>query len=115
MARGISKEEGNMLSRTIGRGLVWLGACAASLLVCASAGGAPILVTTGHTGAQVQVDVDHTQHWTFNLSSNVDNVIGGLFTMKVGPHTTENIEFDIYEGTYGNPLGSDLVSVILGP
>jgi hypothetical protein len=104
-----------MLSRMICRDLVWLGACAASLLVCASAGGAPILVTTGHTGAQVQDDVDHTQHWTFSVTSDVSDVAGGLFTMKDGPHTSENIEFDIYEGTYGNPLGSDLLSAILGP
>jgi hypothetical protein len=76
---------------------------------------AAIVIFTGQSGAQVQDDIDHTQHWTFNVSSDVNDVVGGLFTMKRGPHTTENIEFDLYEGTFGNPLGANLISVILGP
>jgi hypothetical protein len=76
---------------------------------------AAIVIFTGHTGAQVQDDVDHTQYWTFNVSSDVNDVVGGLFTMKRGSQTTENIELDIYEGTFGSPQGANLVSVILGP
>ncbi len=88
------------------------------LMLCAGfpvAADETYFVTTGHTGAQVQVDINHTQHWTYTMSGNV-RVSGGLFTMKRGPKTFEDITFDIIEGTFEH-FGSatPLLSVTLPP
>ena len=41
-------------------------------MIASVAGGsnasAGMLLTTGQTGAQVQCDVDHPQHWTYSVS-----------------------------------------------
>lgn len=60
-----------------------------------------LFVSTGKTGAQVQTDINHTQHWTFSVSQNV-TVNGGLFTMKDGPSSVENVSFVIFEGEYSS-------------
>ncbi|MCE2883235.1 MAG: hypothetical protein LW636_12895, partial [Planctomycetaceae bacterium] len=73
------------------------GAIAAAALATTSH--ASLFMTTGQTGAQVQVDVNHTQHWTYTLTGNVSDVVGGLFTMKRGSQTTASITFEVFEGT----------------
>lgn len=65
-------------------------------------------VSTGHTGAQVQDDINHTQTWSYTSSTNV-SVIGGLFEMKLGPHTAANIDFKILDATNGNAQVFDKV------
>lgn len=86
------------------------------LLLGASSVQASILfVTTLHQGAQVQLDVNHTQYWEYTPTANVFDIAGGLFEMKKGPHTTEAITLDIIQGTYAD-FGSvvPLLSVTLG-
>lgn len=52
--------------------------------------GAYYFLTTNQTGAQTQIDINHTSIWTF--SPTVDFLFGGgIFEMKDGPHTTEPI------------------------
>jgi len=60
---------------------------------------AGIFVSTGHTGAQVQTDINHTQHWT--ITPDGDIVIDGAnFTMKDGSQTSADISFAIYNGVW---------------
>lgn len=75
-----------------------------------------IFVSTGHTGAQVQVDENHTQYWTYTVVQDVNDLAGGLFTMKIGSQTTESVTLDIFVGTIENfGTATNLVSVTLGP
>lgn len=84
--------------------------------LAAPADAAVVFVSTGHTGAQVQCDVDHTQHWTYSVSEDVVDVVGGLFEMKVGPHTDKNITFTIFEGVFADyGKTTPLLSVTLAP
>lgn len=68
-------------------------------------------VSTGHSGAQVQVDINHTQTWSYTSSADV-SVIGGLFDMKRGPSTVDNIDFNIVDATNGN---TQILDVVLTP
>ena len=80
--------------------------CVAIAVVTASALSFPatagIFVSTGQTGAQVQCDIEHTQHWTYSVSQDVDDITGALLTMKMGSQTTASITFAIYEGDYAS-------------
>ncbi|MFM7051564.1 MAG: PEP-CTERM sorting domain-containing protein [Planctomycetota bacterium] len=90
-----------------------VGAFAAAL---ASTSHASLFMTTGQTGAQVQVDVNHTQSWTYTVPGHVNDILGGLFTMKRGSQTTASITFEVFEGTMADfPFASRLLSVTLGP
>ncbi len=89
--------------------------CAAVAAFClAPTAFAGIFVSTGQTGAQVQCDINHTQHWTYSVSENVSDIGGALLTMKGGSQTTSPISFVIFEGTYAD-FGSSayLLSVTL--
>jgi len=91
--------------------------CSVAMFVCTTWTGsanALLFVSTGQTGAQVQLDVNHTQHWTYTVSANVNGVDGGLFTMKDGVNTSLNITFAIIQGTFAD-FGSvvPLMSVTL--
>lgn len=91
---------------------------AAAIAGCAaaSASHASLFMTTGQTGAQVQVDINHTQHWTYTLTGNVNDLAGAMFTMKRGSQTTASITFDLFEGTIGDFKSAErLLSVTLGP
>lgn len=92
---------------------------AAVLTSCAcmsSTAHAAIFVSTGQTGAQVQCDINHTQHWTYSVSQDVGDIGGALLTMKRGPQTSASISFVIYEGTLADlALATNLLSVTLGP
>lgn len=77
---------------------------------------AAIFVSTGQTGAQVQCDINHTQHWTYSVSQDVADIGGALLTMKRGPQTSASISFAIYEGTFADfALATNLLQVTLGP
>ncbi len=77
---------------------------------------AAVFVSTGHTGAQVQCDYQHFQHWTYSVSEDVTDISGALFTMKSGSQTTAAIDFVIFEGTYSDyGSATNLLSVTLGP
>lgn len=71
----------------------------AVLLGIGSVQGAIYFAVTDITGAQVQVDVNHTQYWTYAVNVDVDDVVGGRFTIKRGPQTNEPITLDIIQGT----------------
>ena len=60
----------------------------------------PVLyyLTTGQSGAQTQIDVDHTTSWSFTAGS-AWTLGGGNFTMKDGSATTSTIALSVYEGT----------------
>lgn len=47
-------------------------------------------VTTGHTGAQTQIDEHHTSSWSFKPASSFQ-LGGGIFVMKDGPATGADI------------------------
>lgn len=84
--------------------------------VLATSAHASIFVSTGHTGAQVQTDINHTQYWTFGLVADLSDVTGALFTMKRGQNTTESITFAIFEGVFSDfGTATNLMSVTLGP
>jgi uncharacterized protein YxeA len=59
-----------------------------------------LFVSTGQSNANVQLDVNHTQHWTYGVSSDVNGIDGALFTMKRGPSTGADITFLIFQGVY---------------
>ena len=89
---------------------------AAAAVACTSVASAGLFVTTGQTGAQVQCDVNHTQSWTFSVSSDIVGIDGALLTMKRGSATTSAITFRIFEGTLANAgTAIDLLSVSLNP
>lgn len=58
---------------------------------------APYYVTTGQTGAQTQIDVNHTTSWLFTAVSGW-RLGGGDFTMKDGPSTSATISLSLYAG-----------------
>ena len=78
---------------------------AAITLAASPAANASIFISTGQSGAQVQCDEDHTQHWTYSVSQDVADISGASLTMKRGHSTTASISFAIHEGTYSQ-LGS---------
>lgn len=85
------------------RSTIWTARGTAVLLIVAgwvATSHASLFVSTGQAGAQVQLDVAHTQYWTFGVSANVSDVDGALFAMKVGPRTASNITFSVIQGTY---------------
>lgn len=90
----------------------------AVLAVCAAARATTVFISTGHTGAQVQCDIAHTQYWTYSVSENVPDVGGALLDMKRGPHMDPNfpITFDIIQGTFDDfGTATPLLSVTLTP
>lgn len=79
-----------------------------------TASAAPVFsyLYTGQTGAQVQVDTLHTQHWSVAGSAGLDNFIGGRFKMKAGPATVETVTFLFFAGTYQDYLDSTYTSLM---
>jgi hypothetical protein len=55
-------------------------------------------LTTGQTGAQTQIDLNHTATWSFTATSSW-LLGGGNFTMKDGSNSTANVVFSVYNGT----------------
>ena len=54
--------------------------------------------STDITGAQTQIDVNHTSLWTTTPGGTVD-ILGGIFTMKAGSNTSASITFSLYSGS----------------
>jgi len=53
--------------------------------------------STDITGAQTQIDVNHTSLWTTTPGGTVD-ILGGIFTMKAGSNTSASVTFSLYSG-----------------
>lgn len=53
--------------------------------------------STDITGAQTQIDVNHTSLWVTTPGGNVD-ILGGIFTMKAGSNASASITFSLYAG-----------------
>lgn len=58
-------------------------------------------VTTDHTGAQVQLDANHSSFWSFTPSVSF-LLGGGKFVLKEGPATSGDTLFSVWQGAY-NP------------
>jgi hypothetical protein len=56
-----------------------------------------LYLATGQTGANTQVDVDHTSTWLFTPHADF-TFGGGLFTMKAGQNAAADVVFSIYQG-----------------
>ena len=70
----------------------------AFLWLVVQCGAAPIYyLATGQTGAQTQIDVNHTSSWLMTPNSNFD-LAGGLFTMKDGSSTSATVTLSLYQG-----------------
>ena len=74
----------------------------AFLLAVSLCGATPIYyLQTGQTGAQTQIDVNHTSTWL--LTPNIDfDLGGGLFVMKDGSNTSARVTLSIYQGNDDN-------------
>jgi hypothetical protein len=98
-------------------GLFCALALAMAVGLCGTARAAPIyFVATSQQGANVTVDVNHTQHWTYGVSADVSHIVGGMFSMKRGPQTIENVTFSIFQGTFAEyGLATPLLEVTLTP
>lgn len=55
-------------------------------------------VQTNITGAQTQIDINHTSTWAFSTGLAWD-FGGGTFVMKRGPSSSADVVLSIYEGT----------------
>lgn len=79
---------------------IWaqFGLVAALCLFAMPCASAPLYyLATGHTGAQTQIDINHTSDWL--MRPNIDfDFGGGLFVMKDGPSTTSTVRLSLYEG-----------------
>lgn len=53
--------------------------------------------STDITGAQTQIDVNHTSLWVTTPGGRVD-ILGGIFTMKAGSNASASITFSLYSG-----------------
>lgn len=71
--------------------LVWIGACTAA------AQAADYYVVTGQTGAQTQIDTNHTSSFTIKTTGLGVQFFGGKFTMKAGSATTSTVKFSLYD------------------
>jgi len=56
-------------------------------------------VTTGQSGAQTQIDVNHQSYFTFTAPGGGATLSGGKFTMKTGTSTTGSITLRLFQGT----------------
>jgi hypothetical protein len=84
--------------------------CLLGLLVSAASGAPTYYLATGQSGAQTQIDVNHTSTWLF--TPNVDFDFGGaLVTMKAGQNTTANIVFQLFIGT--DASGQEIVNTTM--
>lgn len=54
--------------------------------------------STDITGAQTQIDVNHTSMWTTIPGANID-ILGGIFTIKAGSNAAADITFSLYTGS----------------
>ena len=85
--------------------------CPAFLCLALQCGASPIYyLATDQTGAQTQIDVNHTSSWEMTPNINFD-FAGGLFTMKDGSSTSATVILTLYQGI--DATGSVLASLNL--
>jgi hypothetical protein len=61
-------------------------------------------LTTGQTGAQTQIDINHSSEWSFTPTIPW-RFGGGFFEMKEGSKTTAPITFRLYQGRGASTVG----------
>jgi hypothetical protein len=81
-----------------------------SLLLASMASASTLYLATGQTGANTQVDVDHTSTWNFTPDTDF-TFGGGLFTMKAGQNAAADIVFALYQGTDASGVLLDKVTL----
>ena len=86
------------------------GLIIAGILGLSCFGGPVVYIATDHTGAQTQVDINHSSQWLLNPDSQYA-LGGGVFSMKDGESTTASITFSLFEGT--DATGSLLATITL--
>jgi hypothetical protein len=82
--------------------------CTAFLWLAVQCGASPIYyLATDQTGAQTQIDLQHTSSWLMTPGINFD-FAGGLFTMKDGSSSFDPLTLSLYRGTdaSGSLIGS---------
>lgn len=79
----------------VNKNLLYLAA--ASVVWTAPIQAASYYFSTDITGAQTQIDVNHTSLWVTTPGGNVD-ILGGIFTMKAGSSASADITFSLYAG-----------------
>lgn len=79
----------------VNKNLLYLAAV--SLAWTAPIQAASYYFSTDITGAQTQIDVNHTSLWVTTPGGNVD-ILGGIFTMKAGSNASADITFSLYAG-----------------
>ena len=73
--------------------------CGAFLWLVVQCGASPIYyLATGQTGAQTQIDVNHTSSWVMTPNVNFD-LGGGLFTMKDGSSTSATVNLSLIKAS----------------
>lgn len=66
---------------------------------------------TGQTGAQTQIDTNHTTSWRITVGSNKTVTLGGAkLTMKHGPQTKTDVSLKLYSGS--SAIASNLLATI---
>ena len=75
-----------------------LRAALATLLFSSLSMGSTYYLATDGTGAQTQIDVNHTSSWVITPNTTFD-LAGGLFTMKVGGSAVDDTVFKLFQGT----------------
>lgn len=70
----------------------------APMLLASQLHAAAYYFSTDITGAQTQIDVNHTSIWVTTPGGNVD-ILGGIFTMKAGASASADITFSLYSGS----------------
>lgn len=79
-----------------------LAAMAVTLGVAATTpamGAVVYYIYTGQTGAQTQIDVNHTSSWSITVGGSPFSFGGGEFVMKRGNSVVEDITLSLYQGT----------------
>lgn len=93
-----------MLRRTLSLACLFIGTTLTALA-------SPIyFLKTDITGAQTQIDTNHTSTWLLTPNTPFD-LGGGLFEMKDGPSTAADVVLSLYQGS--NNAGTLLGQVIL--
>jgi hypothetical protein len=87
-----------------------LRAFLATMLFSSLSMGATYYLATDNTGAQTQIDVNHSSTWVLNVGTTFD-LGGGLFSMKAGNSATDTVSFNLYSGS--DATGTLLASVTL--
>lgn len=95
--------------------LLWL---LLAVLALPGAAGQSYWLYSGQSGAQTQIDVDHTSTWTIQVTSGTLLFAGARLTMKRGPSSSTSVTLSLYQGNSaaGTLLGTaTLANNAFGP